>query len=198
MDRKLPIYKLTINDSEESGVSYVALVDDPAIQRNWFAFRKQDFKFKADVERKIITGALMIADLPIYRNNASMGEFYVVFDAPEIEKIVQKFFKQGNTSKVNMMHDANLKVDGVFMFESFIVDSTRGIKAPEGFVGISEGSWIGSFKVDNQEVWDNFIKTGEFKGYSVEGMFDYEPQELSQEKEIIKTIEEIQNFLKGN
>lgn len=198
MERKLPIFNLVINDEDESGVSYVALVDDPAIQRNWFAFSKQDFKFKADVERRIITGALMIADLPIYRNNPSMGEFYVVFDKTQIEKCVQKFFKQHNTSNVNMMHDSAKQVDGVYMFESFIVDSARGIKAPDGFTGITEGSWIGSFKVDNDDVWNNYIKTGEFKGYSVEGIFGYEPQKVSSEddiQEVISTIEQLLNVL---
>ncbi len=59
MEKKLPIYTMILNESEEeSGVNYVALVDEPAIERNWFAFNKQ-MSFKADVERKIITGALM-------------------------------------------------------------------------------------------------------------------------------------------
>lgn len=192
MDKKLPIYRMTINEGDESGVTFVALVDEPAIERNWFAFSKQkEFKFQADPERRIITGALMVADLPIYRNIPKMGEFYVTFPPSEIEKIVQKFFRSGNTSNVNMMHNENAKVPGVYMFESFIVDSKRGIKAPEGFTGITEGSWIGSYKVDNDEVWDNFIKTGEFKGYSVEGNFDMSLEEESLEAQILKEIEAI-------
>lgn len=195
MNEKLPIYKMQIDDNDESGVSYVALVDNPAIERNWFAFNSQEFKFKADAERKIITGALMIADLPIYRQSADMGEYYVVFDKKTIEQIAQKFFKQGNTSNVNMMHDPEYKVDGVYMFESFLVDSSRGIKAPDGFSGISEGSWIASYKVDNQEVWDKFIKTGIFHGYSVEGLFDMKKIYESTEDQIIKEIEEIEKFI---
>lgn len=189
MDKKLPIYKMSISDDEESTVSYVALVDNPATERNWFAFSKE-MKFKVDEQRRIITGALMVADLPIYRSSEKMGEFYVVFDSLQIEKIVQKFFKQGNTANVNMMHDANKQVDGVYMFESFIVDSRRGIKAPEGFTGITEGSWIGSYKIDNDEVWTSVIN-GTFRGYSVEGMFDMEIQKKSQEQEIIDLIDEI-------
>lgn len=192
MDKKLPIYKMSISDDEESTVSYVALVDNPATERNWFAFSKQ-MKFKVDEQRRIITGALMVADLPIYRSSEKMGEFYVVFDSMQIEKIVQKFFKQGNTANVNMMHDANKQVDGVYMFESFIVDSRRGIKAPEGFTGITEGSWIGSYKIDNDEVWTS-VMNGTFKGYSVEGMFDMEIQKKSQEQEIIDLIDEIANL----
>lgn len=197
MERKdLPIYKMTINDAEESGVTYVALVDSPAIQTNWFAFSDQKkFKFQAtDKDRHIITGPLMIADLPIYRNTEKMGEFYVTFDAPTIEQIAQKFFKQGNTSKVNLMHEKAMMPEGVFLFESMIVDPARGINAPEGFKDITPGSWIGSYKVENQKIWDEFIKTGEFKGFSVEGNFDLQIEEVKPEDEIARLIDEILNI----
>jgi len=189
---KLPIYKIKINadDADESGVSYVALVSEPAIERNWMAYNKQ-FKFIADTERRILTGPLMIADLPIYRRSESMGEFYVVFEKSEIEKVVQKFFRSGNTANVNMMHSAESQVEGVYMFESFMVDETRGILAPKNFTGITEGSWICSYKVDNDDVWQNYIKTGEFQGFSVEGLFDMELQTKSVEQDIIDLIDEI-------
>lgn len=193
MDRRLPIYTLVLKDgdNEESGVNYVALVDEPAIERNWFAFKKE-FKFKADEERKIITGCLMIADLPIYRKSESMGEFYVIFDKSQIELMVQRFMKLGYQSKVNEMHNPELKVEGVTMFESFIVDSQRGIKPPTGFENITEGSWFGSYKVENPDVWAK-VKDGSFMGFSVEGMFDLVPQKSELESEIISIIESIQS-----
>lgn len=194
-DKKLPIYKMFINDNDETSVNYVALVDSPAIERNWFAFNKQ-MTFKADPIRRIITGALMIADLPIYRFSPTMGEFYVVFDAKEIEKISQKFFKNGNTSNVNLMHDENKAVNGVYMFESFIVDSSRGMKVPDGFTGITEGSWIASYKVENDEVWQSIID-GKFQGFSVEGIFDMEIKELTVEQQIVQVIDEISAMQKG-
>ena len=128
------------------------------------------FKFFADKERRLISGALMISDLPIYRADES-GEYYVVFDKEQIEKIAQRFFKKGFTHNVNMMHDSERQVDGVYMVESFIIDKTRGIKTPEGYPTLTEGSWFGTFKVDNNEVWNDFIRTGVFKGFSVEGAF---------------------------
>lgn len=190
-DRKLPVYTLVMKDeSDESGVNYVALVDQPAIERNFFAFNKE-MRFSADEERKIVTGALIIADLPIYRRNESMGEFYVVFDKAQIELMVQKFMRNGYQSNVNLMHDSNEKVDGVTMFESFIVDSKRGIYPPKNFENITEGSWFGSFKVDNESVWQE-IKAGTFKGFSVEGMFDLVPQKATLESQIIDIIDSIQ------
>lgn len=193
MNKKLPIYTLVIKeDSEDSGVDFVALVDQPAIERNWFAFKdEKPFTFQADEERKIITGALMIADLPIYRRDNELGEYYVVFDKSQIETMVQKFMRKGFQNNVNEMHDPNKKVEGVSMFESFIVDSQRGISAPKGFEGVPEGSWFGSYKVDNEEVW-NKVKMGEFMGFSVEGMFKPVPQEKTLESEILDIIKEIQ------
>jgi Putative phage serine protease XkdF len=190
--KKLPIYKMMINDDDESSVSFVALVDRPATERNFFAFNKQ-MKFKTDPQRKIITGALIVADLPIYRVNDKIGEFYVVFDKNQVEKIVQKFFRQHNTSNVNEMHDSNLQVDGVYMFESFIIDSKRGINVPDGFTGITEGSWMGSYKIDNPEIW-NKVLDGTFQGFSVEGMFDMEMENISVEQQIMDTIDEIANL----
>lgn len=192
MDKKLPIYTLILTeDLEESGINYVALVDEPAIERNWFAFNKE-FKFKADLERKIITGCLMIADLPIYRRSEKMGEFYVVFDKAQIEMMVQKFMRLGFQNNVNENHEASKKVEGVTMFESFIVDSQRGIKPPTGFENITEGSWFGSYKVENEDIW-NKVKDGSFMGFSVEGMFDLVPQKKTLESEILEIIEKIQS-----
>ena len=182
MKSKLPIYKMTINDDDDSGVDYVALVDNPAIEVDWFAFNSHSQFKSIDKERRIITGALMIADLPIYRKTEEMGEFMVMFDVPTIEQIVQKFFKGKKTNNVNEMHDTPL--EGVYMFESFITDKSRGIEAPKGFSKIPYGSWFGSYKVDNLDIWNNFIKTGEFKGFSVEGLFDLQPLKMSANNEL--------------
>lgn len=190
MKKELPIFKLTIN-SEDSEVNYVALVDDPATERVWMAFNSIKQRFQANEERKIISGALMIADLPIYRRDNIRGEYYVVFDKSTIECIAQKFFKRGYTSNVNEMHDSNKKIDGVYMFESMLIDSDRGILPPRGFEGLTDGSWFGSYKVENNQVWNEFIKSGIFKGFSVEGNFDYNFEDTEDEK----TIKEIINSL---
>lgn len=173
---KLPFYKLVIdeNDDNDSGVNYVALVDAPATDKVWMAFNKH-YQFKTSApEKRIISGALMVANLPIYREDAQLGKYYVAFDKDTIFKIVRKFFRNGNTSNVNMMHDSKKKVDGVYMIESMLIDKQRGIVAPAGYGDLPDGSWFGSFRVDNQDIWDEFIKTGVFKGFSVEGLFKQE------------------------
>lgn len=173
--KKLPIYKLKINESDNSPleVDYIALVDEPAILIDWQKFNKK-IKFASDAERKLIMGPLMIADMPIYRRDEVRGEYYVLFDKQEILKVVEKFFRNGSTSNFNIMHDAQKQLDGVYLIESFIIDSSRGVQAPDAFKDLPQGSWLATVKVDNELVWQNFIKTGELKGFSVEGLFSYE------------------------
>ena len=111
----------------------------------------------------------MLADTPIYREMDG-EEFYVSFPSSAIERIVHKFFTIGNQANVNLMHDAGQKVDGVVMFESFITDKSRGIMPIQGYEDAPEGSWFGSFVVNNETVWAS-IKDGTFTGFSVEGIF---------------------------
>lgn len=194
--KKLPVYKLRIkeDDASKSSVDFVALVDDPAIQLDWQTFGKKQ-QFAADVERRIITGAFMVANMPIYRRDEKLGEYYVVFDSQEIEKIVFKFFRNGFTSHFNIMHDPNQVVDGVYLFESFLIDEKRGIKPPDAFKDIADGSWLASVKIDNDQVWNDFVKTGQLKGFSVEGLFNYEQVDPNSDEQVLKEIAEI---VKGN
>ena len=190
----LPVYKLVIDDSDELGVDFVALVDKPAIEKNWMAFNEaKQYNFVADKDRRLISGALMAADLPIYRRDES-GEYYVIFDKEQIEKIAQRYFKSGFIHNVNMMHDADRKVTGVYMVESMIIDKTRGIRTPEGYPTLTEGSWFGTFKVDNDEVWNDFIKTGVFKGFSVEGAFAHRKLTDMPQEQIEGVAERIQSL----
>ena len=178
---ELPLYELVINENdEESGVDFIALVDKPAIKRNWIAFAEQkQFSFKSDQEKRIISGPAMIPDQPIYRRNDEGEEYNVIFRKPTIEKIVSKFFKQQYTANFNLQHKKSLLAQGVYLIESFMIDEERGINAPKGFEDLPDGTWFISCKVDNDEIWDDFVKEGVFKGFSVEGFFT--------EKQVIET-----------
>ena len=187
---ELPVYNLEISEFDDTEVDFVALVDKPAIEKNFIAFKdekKVAFKIE-DEDEMIITGALMLADKPIFRSDEN-GEYYVVFSKKTIKDIAQKFFSKGYQSNVNLMHDNGSKVEGLTMFESWIVDEKRGIKPMQGFEDVPDGSWFGSFKVNNPEVWA-MIKSGEVKGFSVEGLFKYKQKPMTEE-EALKKIKEL-------
>lgn len=188
---KLPIYRFVVGADDEAQLEAVAFVDTPAIEMNWQAFNSKQYLFKADADKRIISGPLMVAELPIYRRDES-GEYYGVFQKEDIYNLRNKFFKQGKSNLVNEMHNSSKMIDGVYMVESFLIDEARGVLAPKGY-SLTDGSWFGSYKIDNDEIWNEFIKSGEFKGFSVEGIFntvkiDEKPQNI---------IDEIINIIKN-
>jgi hypothetical protein len=185
--KKIPLVYLTIDENDESGVDMVSLVDEPAIMRDFHSFgkSKEPYKFKIkNEEKRIVTGPFMIADLPIYRRWEEK-EWYVVFTADVIRKIVYKFMKKGLTKAVNEMHET--PVDDVFIFESWIVDDVKGV--PEGFKDVPEGSWFGSMRVENDEVWKKIKEEDGYmlKGFSVEGIFR-EDKEMTMDQEVIDAV----------
>jgi len=171
----LPVIELTLEDLENDRVEAIAFVDNPAIQRNWMAFNSDDakpkFEFKtADTEKRIVAGPLMVADMPIYRNYEGK-KFFVVFKKETIEQIVNKFMKEGRVSAFNNMHNEADKLSNVYLQQSFIIDSTKGINTPMGYETLSDGSWFGFVKVDDDKIWNDYVKTGQLNGFSVEGQF---------------------------
>jgi hypothetical protein len=151
---------------------------------------KLAFAIQSESEH-IITGPLMIPQQLIYRNSEQFGEHYVKFSVETIKQIAIKFSKKGYQKNVNLMHEANMKVDGLTMFESFISDSKRGIKPMEAFKDLPDGTWFGSFYVENPKVWE-MVKEGKVKGFSVEGMFDYE-EPVNEDKKQLEKLREILN-----
>jgi len=189
---KVEVFEIVINDHDESGVDYIALVDEPAIMKNFMAFNKQDkIQFKAaDEDKRLIIGAAMIPDLKIFRTDPQRGDFYVYFSKETIRQINQKYHRKGFERNVNLMHDKDQHADGVYYVGGFITDEKMGLKDPEGFNN-PEGTWYVIMKVDNDELWNNFIKTGEFKGFSVEGLFDQIPTSEEKESDILKDIDKL-------
>jgi hypothetical protein len=192
---ELPLYMLEISDdlNDDAEVQFVSLVDRPAIQKNWNAFKnEQKFQIVSE-DKRIISGCAMLADTPIFRSDASFGDYYVAFSKDTITKIVQKFFKKGYQNNVNLMHDPNQVETGVTMFESFISDKTRGIEPMKGFEDAPNGSWFVSMLVENDEVW-NKVKEGLINGFSIEGIFNYTPKLSNEEikmQKIINILEQI-------
>jgi hypothetical protein len=192
---KLPVYKLDINEwDEETGLDFVSLVETPAIQKDFLAFAEiaQRFEIK-DEEKRIVTGAAMIADLPIYRRDDIRGEYYVVFDKESIFKIAKKWARGNKYDAVNTHHKTPI-ADGVSLFESYIIDRERGVMPPKGFEEVADGSWFVSYLIDNDEVWAK-VKSGEFKGFSVEGVFDFP---VDADEQLIEQMKSILSQWNGN
>ena len=173
--RRMDLFILDIPDGDQKEFQ-IALVDEPAIESDWIAFNKhQNFKIQSK-ERRIVSGYAMIADLEIPRYDERRGYYNVTFRKGNIEKIWLNFHRNNLMTNTNEMHQSGKFAEGVFVCESFIIDSERGIKAPEGFKQEPDGSWFISMKVENDDVWNKVLE-GTFKGFSIEGRFFERPAE---------------------
>ena len=167
--KKLPLIKLTINPEDGSFVSAISLVQNPAVESSFIAFSKQGkITFATNDERMELLGVAMKADTPIYRNSPETGEYACIFDADTVRKIAQDFAKQGFFQNLNIEHsDKSAKS---FIYQSFIVDSSRNIFPPKG-IEANDNDWIIGVKVIDPQIWSE-IKSGEpSQGFSIEGVF---------------------------
>ena len=168
----LPFIEFTLTDEVE-GLQAIALVDSPAIGLNYQAFAPHKFEV-IDEDKRIVMGAAMIPDLPIYRRD-ERGEYYAIFKKETIKALVQKLFKENKHTEFNEQHNSFKILDGVYIYQSFITDKELGILPPQGFENVADGTWFIAAKVENEEAWSKVKEEGLLKGFSVEGVFDLEP-----------------------
>jgi hypothetical protein len=139
-----------------------------------------------DYERRIVSAPVMLAETAIPRYNAELGKYFVKFKKDTIFRMMKKYLKENKIHNVNTNHNPDEKRDGVYMIESYIVDDRNHSKL---FPNIPDGSWVATFSVENDEVW-NQIKSGEYTGFSLEGMFieKYENEMISNIEKQIRDI----------
>ena len=122
-------------------------------------------------EQQILAGPLMIADKLIPRVDNEGNKYYVFFDADGIKKLSYKLMQNKQIDSVNIEHNADQKVSDITLVETWLVDDPEKDKSAAYGYNLSKGSWFGVYKVNNKQVWDDYVKTGKVKGFSVEGIF---------------------------
>jgi hypothetical protein len=192
----LPIYELVL-EKETDGVQLVSFVENPAMKAQWVAFSESNpvmFNVVSE-EKRIVTGAILLADFPVLRIDENGNPFYVLLRAETIEAVAQKFFKEGYHKGSNKDHNKDEKVENTYMFESYIIDRERGINPPKGFEEMAkDGSWFGSYKIEDESTWMD-AKSGKFNGFSIEGMFGMKPINFKSETQAPKEDEQLLNAL---
>ena len=170
----LPVFDALVPD-EDTGMLKISLVDLPAVMSDFLVFNEQrmvQMYTIQDEEKRLVYGVVMRADFPIYRKDDRIGEYYIVYKADTIRKMAEKYLADGLQNEVNVMHSTD--VEGVQMVQYFIKDSARGVN-PTGFEDIADGSLFAEFHILNDDVWEA-VKDGTYKGFSLEGVFDFIPE----------------------
>lgn len=197
---KLQEIELFIEDENEDGVFAISLVDKPAIEEDFIALSKSNgIELKvADEERRIAVGYALIPEKRIYRKMQPKGfdepvEFNIYFTAETIAKTQELYMKNLNNNNVTSDHERPVK--GCTVIESWITEDTKQDKINLFDIKPILGGWAVMMKINNDEEWEQ-VKKGEYKGFSIEGMYKgFENLKMSEEKELTEE-EQIQAIIK--
>ena len=156
-------------ENNEIGIEAISVVENPAIEEDFIALNSNIIELaEADKEKKLLVGALLIPNKPIYRRSGD-EEYYIYFSKDTVVKASQMYLMNGNQSKATLEHDH--EINGLTLVESWIVEDEVHDKSRKFGMNVPVGTWMGSVKVNNDEVWNDFVKTGKVKGFSIEGYF---------------------------
>lgn len=194
----MKIIELILDEEEfDTGVDAISIVESPAIESDFVALKNQEIKLaEVDKEKKILMGALLIPNKPIYRNG-SEGEYYIYFSKDTIVKASQMFLQNGKQSNSTLEHSKAL--NGLTLVESWIVEDKAKDKTALYGLDVPVGTWMGSVKVNNEDVWNEYVKTNKVKGFSIEGYFADKmeaPKEAIEEQMAEQLLNQIKNIVK--
>jgi len=185
------VIELTV---DEQGIDAIALVEEPAIEIDFLRFSKNKKLVFAQVDedRRIVTGPALVPDKMIFRIDEKTKEsFYVYFSKETVRDISEKYLIQSNNSSVNIEHEFAVK--DISIIESWIVEDPELDKSKKLGYSLPTGTWMVSFKINNDEVWNDLVKKDMVKGFSIEGAFihNFKKEELSKEDKLIQDINNI-------
>ena len=191
------IIELVIDENEELfGIEAISVVENPAIEEDFIALKNQDQIRLAEVskEKRILMGAALIPDKPIYRKSDD-HEFYIFFSKDTVAKASQMFLQAGNQGQATMEH-ATEKLEGMTVVESWIIEDEVHDKSRKYGLDMPVGTWMVSMKCDNDEIWAK-VKENKIRGFSIEGYFadrlsnrplDKQVDQLTEEDKLLNEI----------
>jgi hypothetical protein len=185
------LIELIIDEKDDlSGVEAISVVENPAIESNFVALKTEEIKLaQVDTEKRILMGAVLIPEKPIYRRNGE-DEYYIYFSKNTVNKASQLFFKNGNQNNWTLEHGK--EIQGLTVVESWIVEDVAKDKSAIYNLSVPVGSWMASVKVEDDNIWNDFVKTGKVKGFSLEGYF---ADKLETKKELSKVLTEEEELI---
>jgi len=164
------IVELIIDEEAEMyGIDAISLVDRPAIELDFIALKDERIEFTTiDADKRILMGPALVPDKPIYRRNGE-DEFYVYFSKSTVRKASELYLKHGNQANHTLEHEH--KINGLTVVESWIVENKEKDKSALYSLDVPVGTWMVAVKVDNEAIWQEWVKEGKVKGFSIEGYF---------------------------
>ncbi len=179
----MKIVELILDETQDyAGIEAISIVENPAIEEDFVALKSDEVKLaEVNKDKKILMGPLLIPNKPIYRNNEEQGDYYIYFSRDTVEKASQLYLQKGNQNNSTLEHQHEL--NGLTLVESWIVEDKKHDKSAKYGMNVPVGTWMGAVKVNNDDVWNEYVKTGKVKGFSIEGYFADKAESPKQQDE---------------
>jgi hypothetical protein len=185
----MKIIELVMEEDEVYGVNAISIVDTPAIGEHFVHFNDQQVKFKTiDKEKRIILGAVLVPNLPIYRKNDDGEEFYVFMSKETVRKAMERYMINGFQASTTIQHEE--MVDGCTVVETWMKEGEYD-KSMNFGMQLPDGTWCVAMKVENEVIWNDWVKEGKVKGFSIEAFFVDRMKIKSTEEKMLSEIEEL-------
>ena len=156
-------------DQLAHGIDAISIVSAPAIESNFIALKKHNVKFATlDADKRILMGPALIPDKPIYRNQDG-EEFYCYFSQNTVRRASELYLTRGNQNNATLEHEFN--IHGLSLVETWIKEDMVNDKSALYGLNDPVGTWMVTMKVANDQIWNEYVKTGLVKGFSIEGFF---------------------------
>jgi len=193
---ELDIIELFIDeDNDLNGIEAISIVEHPAIEEDFVALKEQGKLelAKVDEEKRILMGAALVPNKKIYRNNG-IEEYFIFFSEGTVRKASELFLSKGKQNNSTLEHEGEL--EGMSVVESWIIEDDVKDKSRKYNLHMPVGTWMVSVKVNNNEIWEEFVKTKRVRGFSIEGFFSDKLEMNRQVLDDVLTDEEI-HWMKG-
>lgn len=167
-------YKAVFKKGITKGVFGISLVENPAMEGKFLALSEDERTIllkTVSEEERILIGLVLEPNKPVYRNQDG-EEFYVTFDEETVKELSYAFHKGGFHKNSSLEHSD--KITGVTFVESWLVTDPKMDKSAALGLSHPAGSWMATLKVDDDELWDDYVKTGKVKGFSIDAMVSLE------------------------
>lgn len=181
MKRKLPIYEAKVRDTDNTGIFAMSFVEVPAVEKYFIALQDnpRPVKLALNKYKQILTGVVLVPDMLIYRSDNNLGEYYLKYTAADIERISHKMMKTGLALSTTT-HQHEKPLAGNYLTELWIVQDPKRDKAVAlGLGELKKGTLVASYKVESAKYWREQVLTGKVKGFSLEGIFNFNNVKMS-------------------
>lgn len=176
MNSTFPIYDVVLDD-ESLGLTAISLVDEPAIQTDFLAFKEQQMIWFSKADKHEIVSPVLIPNQLILRQSEDGHFYYIRWTREAIADAAHRYLMNGWFNNFTVMHPTFYNKDmkyedalekGVYMLRMWTIEDERKDDANTKYgFNLPAGTLMVHMKVHNRKIWQR-IKSGELRGLSIE------------------------------